>query len=150
MTIISNKRPVGIIILAVLELLKTPIIFIILPLEVEWPWVGAGLMAFALGGYNLGVGWGLWNMKKWAYKLTLVLAILSIIIFGLFIAGFYFMILFSNSIWWLIDAIITLIFTIKVTERIMVNIMVVSQLIAPIIILYYLTRSKIKDIFGIN
>lgn len=148
MTKITIELPIGVKILAILELLKTPIIFIILPIEVEWPWMGAGLMAFSLGGYNLVVGWGLWHAKKWAYWGALILAILSIVIFVLYITGFYFITLFVNPTWWIIDAVLTLLFDIRVTDAIMVNIMVISQLIAPIIILYYLIRSRIKEVFG--
>jgi len=146
----SIKRPVGITILAVLEFLKAPIIFILYSTELGWPWASASLIAIILGGYNLAVGWGLWEMKKWAYPIALLLAMLSIIIFildfvGLDVAGFYF-----NSIFWVVDFFLEFIFEIKVTVEIWFIMVLSSQLISPLILLYYMTRARIKDVFRVT
>jgi len=144
------NRPAGVVILAILEFLKAPIIFIILPTELGWLWVSAGFIALILGGYNLVVGWGLWNVKKWAYPAAVILAILSIIIFGLEVIGFDFAGYYFNSIFWVVDFFLELIFEIRVTVGVWVIMVLISQLISLPILLYYLTRPQIKDFFGVT
>lgn len=106
------ERPTGVQILAVLEILGG-VIGIVVGLSVGSSF---GMGTLLIGLVNFVIGWGLWELKKWAYQVALILAIL----------GF-------------IGALILSIILIGI-----------PLLIIQAIILYYLTRPVIKDVFGIT
>ncbi|MFQ6125258.1 MAG: hypothetical protein ACE5R6_11740 [Candidatus Heimdallarchaeota archaeon] len=124
----SIERPTGVTILAVLEIIVgiLGIIGGLLAITVGgflaaegYGSFGAlagvlGGIAFILGLFALAVGWGLWNLRKWAYQIAMILAIIGIIV-----------------------AIVTLPGSI-------------ISLVIDAIIIYYLTRPEIKDVFGIT
>ncbi len=131
-------HPTGIVLIVILEFLK---LFAAVWLVV---WMRSSLMLFTLGLIHLIVGWGLWNTKKWAYLSVIILTVIS------FISGALLAINFDPK---LVDfmfymvVMITLLFEIWITPTIFLNMVVILQLISQVIILYYLTRSRIKKIF---
>ena len=106
------ERPTGVQILAVLEILGG-VLGIIAGLSAG---SGFGMGTLLIGLVNFAIGWGLWELKKWAYQVALILAILGFIgalILSLILIGIPLLIIYA-------------------------------------VILYYLTRPEIKDIFGIT
>lgn len=124
----SIERPTGVQILSVLVILGGIFFFLIgfaliaaggfaavEGFEAIGGVLGAiGFIVFILGVITIGSGWGLWNLKKWAYQVTMIVTFLFFIFSILTIpAGILGLIIFG-------------------------------------IILYYLTRSEIKEIYGIT
>ncbi len=78
----SGDRPLGVTILAILQILGgflgllAASIFFIVPF---WGWIIGGFLAiFAL--LDVVIGWGLWSMKSWAWMVAIILNIIGIII----------------------------------------------------------------------
>lgn len=116
MTEVSIEHPSGVTILAVLEFI-TGIFYIIAAIGLfTLAAISAiGVIVFLLMGFiALGIGWGLWKLKKWAYQVAMILAILGIL---------------------------TNLLTLPVG---------IIGIIISVIIIYYLTRPEIKEVFGVT
>ena len=114
----SVERPTGVTILAVLEILVGVsgifggLLGVLGVIEIGVR--GLFYFIFIIGFLNLAVGWGLWTLKKWAYQVALILAIIGII-----------------------TGILSLP-------------MAIISLIINVLIIYYLTRPEIKEVFGVT
>ena len=74
----------------------------------------SGFIIILIGLIPFGIGWGLWNLKKWSYQVAMIFTVIFFILGILSIpAGFLFFVIVA-------------------------------------LILYYLTRPEIKDVFGIT
>ena len=85
-------RPSGVTILAVLYWLSAIVavlgglayiggmLYFLPPLFLAFFWV-LGSVLIAVGLVDLVIGWGLWNLKKWARTLAIVLAVIGLISF---------------------------------------------------------------------
>jgi uncharacterized membrane protein (DUF2068 family) len=82
----TAKRPLGITIIAILVFIQAVIeiifgIFVFVGSTLASPAVGLllGWIPLAIGVISFIVAWGLWTLKPWAYWVTLILEIISII-----------------------------------------------------------------------
>jgi hypothetical protein len=78
----SGNRPLGVTILAVLQILGgimylfTGSLLFIIPF---FGWIFGGVIV-VIGLFELIIGWGLWSMKSWAWITALILNIISLIL----------------------------------------------------------------------
>ena len=117
----SIERPTGISILAALQVIGGVFAVLggLLVLAAgayfgEGFWAVISIVVFLLGFFSIVVGWGLWNLRKWAYQVAMILAVIGIITALLSLPG----------------SILTL--------------------VIDGIIIYYLTRPEIKEVFEIT
>ena len=139
-------RPTGIVILALFEFLKIPSAIVG---ALEGGLEGAYIIMLLIGGIHLIVGWALWNMKKWAYPVTIILGLLLIFSVVLpvperMISGFNFAIFFPDFIWYYL-----LVAESMFASAYSYPIWLISQLIIQAIILYYLSFTHIKEDFRV-
>ena len=139
----NNYRPVGIIILALFEFLKIPYSLLSGLNSIQERNWGISLILLLIGGINLLMSWGIWNVKKWAYPGLFLLTMLSVINVGVYaISEFQIQFFFPDFIWlylifWRLDFGVRLI------------IWLLAQLSFQTLIIYYLTRPDMKTIFQI-
>lgn len=112
------ERPTGVMILAVLEIIGG--VFAILGgigmlalggfaagygYGAEGAFFGAiGVIVLLIGLFSLAVGWGLWNLRKWAYQIAMILGIIGIIISILSLpGGFIILVIYAIIIYYLIQ-----------------------------------------------
>ncbi len=114
--LIGVERPAGVSILAVLHILiGTLLVFLGLigiaagGVAADAGYGGFGAIFGALGAViiligliPLGIGWGLWNLRKWSYQVALIFAVIAFI-FGIasLPAGFLFLLIEAAILYYL-------------------------------------------------